>query len=286
MLLGSIPSSRELRKYHKVGGQYRRIHPGIGALAGSVRRLPSGGKHEHAIPDDIAGISPLCVPRGVQTSDAPYRSFHGKAEREYYEENSGFLIWEAERTGKGMIVDKKGRPREYQLPVDSGYKIEGVAFTLATLDELLERVVDQFNDLEPGEIDKQPEKIYFSIGKLAVHLAKGEATRLSRIGGMDIPSDLSESMKHGDILDGQDLPSELRDSSALVTILRRVREEITKPVCRELNDFDSPLEGLGILDSPRKVLMHMVWHYTYHSGHIGMIRLLLGSDYKWQYAAS
>ena len=185
-----------------------------------------------------------------------------------------------------MISDKKGRPRQYQLPLDKKFPIEGVGFAMATLDELLDRVVDQFDDMGADEIDKRPDGITFSIGKLAVHMAKGEAGRLARIGGKQIAADLAGPLAHGDILDGTELPTGLRNAAVLVDILRRVREEITRPVCLELRDFEMPLEGLGILNTPKKVLMHMVWHYTYHSGHIGMIRLLLGSDYQWQYASS
>ena len=133
-----------------------------------------------------------------------------------------------------MIRDKQGRGRQYRLKIDEGCANRDAAFILAAFDELSERVIDQVEDLEPDEMDRRPEGVYFSVGKLMVHLIKGEAGRLSRLGGMELPGDLESALAHGDIMDGKELPENLRKAEVLVGLCRRVREEITRPVLKSV----------------------------------------------------
>ena len=183
-----------------------------------------------------------------------------------------------------MVKDKRGRGRQYRLKIDEGCENRDAAFILAAFDELSERVIDQVEDLEPDEMDRRPEGVYFSVGKLMVHLIKGEAGRLSKLGGMELPEDMKSALACGDIMDRKELPENLRRAGVLVNLCRRVREEITRPALRKIREIDKPVFSSGPLETGREVLMHLIWHWTYHSGHIGMVRLLLGSDYKWSYA--
>ncbi len=44
-------------------------------------------------------------------------------------------------------------------------------------------------------------------------------------------------------------------------------------------DADAKLMEDG--SSTRGVLMHLCWHWVYHSGHIGLLSFEAGYDYEW-----
>ena len=41
---------------------------------------------------------------------------------------------------------------------------------------------------------------------------------------------------------------------------------------------DTPFDNLDAC------LQHLAWHWTYHSGQIGLLRKFLGHEYQWQFA--
>jgi len=50
----------------------------------------------------------------------------------------------------------------------------------------------------------------------------------------------------------------------------------------EVEDIDEVLEKEGVTFTVRGVMGQLAWHWTYHSGQIGLLRLLWGSDYQWE----
>jgi hypothetical protein len=65
----------------------------------------------------------------------------------------------------------------------------------------------------------------------------------------------------------------------LIAVCRRVRDDVTLPYLKGVQDIDEARMGDGT--TVRGVLMHLTWHWIYHSGHIGLVRLEWGSDYTW-----
>jgi uncharacterized damage-inducible protein DinB len=74
-------------------------------------------------------------------------------------------------------------------------------------------------------------------------------------------------------------------AAELVTLCQRVRDEITFPALAVLEDIDAVMPNQNRPMTPRGVLMHLVWHWTYHSGQIGLLRESWGSGYNWTFGS-
>ena len=182
-----------------------------------------------------------------------------------------------------MKETKDGRLRQYDLAPFAGAANEGIAHFIAVMDELSERVYDQISDLPNEALTFVPEGSYLSIGKLVIHLASGEARSVARITGQDIPADLEAELAGG-AREGLSVPLDSpRSATDLIATSRRVRAEMTKPLLGAITDIDAPVEVERGPNTVRQILMQLVWHSIYHSGHIGLTRLLWGSDYNWRY---
>ena len=82
-----------------------------------------------------------------------------------------------------------------------------------------------------------------------------------------------------------DLDPYSNSAAELIALCDRVRQEVTLPGLSSIQDLEAPLS-----DDPRQmtvqsVLWHLIWHWTYHSGQVGLLRRLWGSRYKWTFAS-
>ena len=185
------------------------------------------------------------------------------------------------------LGDKRGRPRRYDFTADPAYGSEFVGYTLAALDELLERVVDQINDLPHEALAFTSPHVWFPLGWLPLHLAASEHRLMEKVAeavrgeALHIDPDLARALEGGYLESHGSIPSRLMHADALTDIMRQVRKDVTKPVCRDIEDANARIPEATALSTPRSVLMHLLWHWTYHSGHIGLLRLEWGSDYEW-----
>ena len=188
------------------------------------------------------------------------------------------------------LGDKRGRARRYDFACADDYRNEFLGYSISALDELLERVVDQIEDL-PGEgFEFRPEGVWFSLGWLPLHLAVSEYNQIHKIArglGQDaaeLDSAFLAQLRYGDLHADGSIPEHLCDAGLMVDAMRRVRREVTEPFCKIISDPDQRLRGEESLTTPRNVIMHQMWHWTFHSGHIGLLRLQWGSDYEWTMA--
>jgi len=177
-----------------------------------------------------------------------------------------------------ILLDKNGRNRHYDISSKPEYSDRDIAFMAAYLDELRSRVIDQFEDLPVEALDFVHPKVGFTIGQLALHLAWGELGRLSDFLGAKIDGGLQAVMSKGSLANlGKTLPPS-HSAGELSGIIRTSGETVDTLLKRE-TDPDRSRDDDG--SSLRGVLMHLQWHWSFHSGHIGLIRLLWGSDYIW-----
>ena len=65
----------------------------------------------------------------------------------------------------------------------------------------------------------------------------------------------------------------------LIAFCRRVQESFTFPALAKVTDIDTPFEAGERTVNVRGVVDQLQWHWSYHSGQIGLLRLLWGSDY-------
>lgn len=185
-------------------------------------------------------------------------------------------------------MTRRGRPRRYDLrpPDEVAYASPELALAAAALDELRARVVDQIADLPPAALAYVPERTTLSIGALVAHLVWAEIDWIQRITGCVAPTDLSiEVLDAGRaIASGENVTADFIGDD-LVALCRRVRDELTVPALAQLTDPEARLGDGGPALTVREVLMHLVWHWTYHSGQIGLLRELWGAGYGWCFAA-
>ena len=69
-----------------------------------------------------------------------------------------------------------------------------------------------------------------------------------------------------------------------MALCRRVREEITKARLGSVADICAEVPHEKMPLTVRGVLMHQVWHWTYHTGQAGLLRRLAGARYRWRFA--
>lgn len=194
--------------------------------------------------------------------------------------------------GRSNSTGKQGRARVY--PRTSGWDCPSreIDEQLALTGELVERVVDQVNDLPLEGLSFRPAGAYFSIAKLVLHLAESERRQLSRVAralstvtAIDSSDALyprvNEALAHSHILSDEAVPDEFLDGAFLGEVMRSVFRTVTVPVCQAISEPDSPLGEQSSFATPREALTHMQWHWAYHSGQIGLLRLQWGDDYVW-----
>jgi uncharacterized damage-inducible protein DinB len=64
---------------------------------------------------------------------------------------------------------------------------------------------------------------------------------------------------------------------------RRARQEVTAPALAVLDDVDRVVPDPKRPMTVRGVLMHLIWHWTYHSGQVGLLRRQWGARYQWMF---
>ena len=180
---------------------------------------------------------------------------------------------------------KISRPRRYDLRPVAGFANQDVALAVAALDELLERTLDQFDDLPQEALAFAPQGTPLTIGALVIHMAWAEMGWVERVAPASIPDDLRARLESGRKVPKGEGVTSTETARDLVTLCRRVRDEVSYPALATLTDADVIIHSWQRPLTPRGVLMHLIWHWTYHSAHIGLLRELWGSDYTWTFGS-
>jgi uncharacterized damage-inducible protein DinB len=182
------------------------------------------------------------------------------------------------------LKPKPGRARRYDIHPVLGFADPDIAYVVAMLDELSERLFDLLSDLPLDTLDHVPEGTTNSIAMLVLHIAWGEADWISRATGYPIAAELQECLLPGRQDASGDLPVSSTPASELIGYCRTVRQTVTRLALASVDDIDRELDTTGALETVRQVLMHLVWHWVYHSGQVGLLRRL-GSDkrYRWTF---
>lgn len=181
---------------------------------------------------------------------------------------------------------RPGRPRRYAIRPMTGFANEGAAYAAAMLDELSERLFDMISDLPQDAVDYVPEGATNSIAMLAIHMAWAEAGWIARVTQAEIPAELHESLRAGKQDASGDLPVSSATVEELVGYCRAVRQQITVPALTLVEDIDAEVADEKRPMTVRGVLMHLIWHWTYHSGQVGLLRRLWGHAqhrYQWTF---
>lgn len=155
------------------------------------------------------------------------------------------------------------RPRVYRMPAES--------YDLSLLTELRHRVADQIKDLPEEVGNRRPPGVKNSIHFLVWHLCDGEGRWLSTF------------------------DAGLKEAYAAIFIPPFTKDD---PIPRAALDgvFESSKRLLGLyaesgrprtipprFGHERAALAHLHWHWAYHCGQIGLLRVMLGYPYTWKF---
>jgi uncharacterized damage-inducible protein DinB len=181
------------------------------------------------------------------------------------------------------MIERKGRPRRYALDPASGIPNRELARSAARLIELSERVLDQIEDLPDPAMDASPDGTGLSIGRLALHLAWAEMSWIGRLTGIEVPAHLAEELAPGALETFSGPPPASGGAARFRPLFAALRESCTLPGLRAISDPFEKRESRGLRIDAAGVAEHLAWHWTYHSGHIGLLRMLAGYDYTWTF---
>jgi uncharacterized damage-inducible protein DinB len=177
---------------------------------------------------------------------------------------------------------RPGRPRKYDFAPAPGFEHRDVGLAIAALDELLERLEDLISDLPDEALHFAPLDESNTIAMLVLHMAAGEAFWLARVTGEPLPEDVKQLLAGGMQDQSGNLPASKPDRERITRACREVRS-LTKERLAKIADPDRTIEADGRSISVRGVLMHQIWHWTYHTGQVGLLRRLHGKRYRWTF---
>ena len=81
---------------------------------------------------------------------------------------------------------------------------------------------------------------------------------------------------------GPTRPKDRPSAGDLINLCSVLESEVSLPILSRIEDISSATSHSN-LTTVEKALAHLLWHWTYHSGQIGLLRLLWGSDYEWKF---
>ncbi len=175
-------------------------------------------------------------------------------------------------------VEKRvSRPRRYAYPPAAGFANEVAAHLVAALDELTTRHFHMIGPLPADVLAWTPAEGWYSITRITAHMIQGEAQWLTKVVEPDLPTDLAEplaSWRAGE-------PAAAADLEAVAW---RMRREVTGAGIAPLTDIDAETAVGEHVVTPRGLLMHMAWHWTYHNGQCALIAGQRGHEYRWTFA--
>ena len=182
-------------------------------------------------------------------------------------------------------LNRPSRPRRYDLTPVPTIPHPEAAYAVAALDELRERLCDIIADLPQEAMDALPEGTGNTMAMLTIHMAWAEASWVSRATGQAIPPALDKALLPGKQGPSGDLPAYSNNAADLIALCDQVRLAVTLPGLSQIQDLATPLKNDPRQMTVRSVLWHLIWHWTYHSGQVGLLRRLWGSRYKWTFAS-
>jgi hypothetical protein len=177
------------------------------------------------------------------------------------------------------MTEKTGRPRQFNFR-DAKFGDPGNQWMFGMLLELGERVLDQVEHIPAAVLNAAPAGSYLAPARVVLHLIGTDLRMLPLlVGPFEAPDYHAEVQKST----SEDFPTMATSGLDSVDILRRhlawrsrlLQERGTVPGLLDQN-ADHPACA-----TKRDLLGHQIWHWAFHSGHIGGVTLEQGYEYIW-----
>ena len=154
----------------------------------------------------------------------------------------------------------------------------------AALEEAALRLIDVVAPLD-SEVHFVPKPSNLSIARFVRHLVWGDTMWIPRLTEAPVHESIKNACADGSLpLFGQP-PDSNGTARELVDLIRTLRSDYTTPALKRIPSIQDKVSGNSGPESVEQALVHLLWHWTYHSGQVGLIRELAGSDYTWTFEA-
>ena len=175
---------------------------------------------------------------------------------------------------------KQGRPRRFAFGSADDVVGAELSFFLGFLDELAVRVEDQVVHLPVEALNYTGPNSQLSIGRLVLHLIESDLSMLARaVPGVTAPP-YQAQLDKGLLAGFSAPPGDLGFAKDILKEHLVFRRTHLLDRCRVPGFLDQPVEHVACKNN-RELLAHLVWHWSYHSGQIGLIAMEAGFDYVW-----
>ena len=173
-----------------------------------------------------------------------------------------------------MSEKKIGRGRVYKI---SGKYASLVTFggRLEYLEELRLRLRDLIEDIPQELGNRHPEWTENSIFFLWAHMVWAEQQWIKQA--------VNSEYEMPEVLDSVISPEKQFEKGQLVIALDDVGEKITRPYLEKIERGGCVFFQTGPFEELDELLQHLCWHYSYHSGQVGMLRRYINQAYKWNF---
>jgi hypothetical protein len=177
------------------------------------------------------------------------------------------------------MTNKNGRPRQFNFR-EEGFPDSGSQWMFGMLLELGDRVLDQVEHVPAAVLNAAPEGSYLAPARVVLHLVGTDLRMLPLlVGPFDAPDYQADVQK----TTSEDFPTMKTAHLDTVGILRRHlawRSRLIKERGTQPGLLDLAVEHPACA-TKRDLLGHQIWHWSFHSGHIGAVTLEQGYEYIW-----
>jgi uncharacterized damage-inducible protein DinB len=146
---------------------------------------------------------------------------------------------------------------------------------LEYLEELRLRLRDLIEDIPQELGNKTPEWTENSIFYLWAHMIWAEQQWIKRA--------VNSQYKMPEVVDSVISPDMQFEKGQLIIALDSVGEKITHPYLKKVEGGECVFSQTGPFEKLDELLQHLCWHYSYHSGQIGMLRRFVQQPYQWNF---
>ncbi len=169
---------------------------------------------------------------------------------------------------------KTGRGRVYHS-LERYPSLKTFGGQLESIDELRLRLRDLLDDV-PDELgNKIPEWTANSIFYLGAHMVWAEQGWIERA--------VNSQYQIRGVLDSEPCPKAAIEKSQLLTALDTVGVHVTGEYLEHFEYGECEFTQTGPFVEIGELLQHLYWHYSYHSGQVGLLRRYVGLPYQWNF---
>jgi len=183
--------------------------------------------------------------------------------------------------GDSIMEVKQGRPREFSWEMDLDNQNPELHYVIGFLQELCRRVEDQIVSLPDNVMNFMGPNSSLSIGRLVLHLIDADLNILRMVIGESFPRfENPDRLEQGKLSRFNELPGDLSYAKELLPDYIDWRKKNTLALLHSVNPLDKKIDH-PYCKTGRQILAHLTWHWSYHSGQIGLIAMEAGYDYVW-----